>query len=103
MGKQSKRSKQRPYWERAYENHGYWRGNDKIGWASRGPGGDGGYRWQTGPPTASGNTLDEAKPKVELAVEHGASQLGLFDVADEDAPNTDALRIRNASQPTTGG
>jgi hypothetical protein len=36
-------------------------------------------------------------------VEHGASQLGLFDVADEDAPNTDALHIRNASQSTTGG
>lgn len=103
MGKPSKRSKQRPYWERAYENHGYWRGNNKIGWASLGPDGEGFYRWQTGTHSGSCKTLDEAKRMVELAVEHGASQLGLFDVADEDAPNTDALRIHDASQSTTGG
>lgn len=103
MGKPSKRSKQRPYWERAYENHGYWRGNNKIGWASLGPDGEGFYRWQTGTHSGSCKTLDEAKRMVELAVEHGASQLGLFDVAQDDAPNADALGMRKASQPNTGG
>jgi hypothetical protein len=101
MGKPSKRSRQRPYWERAYENHGYWRGNDKIGWASLGPDGAGFYRWQTGTHSGSCKTLEEAKRMVELAVEHGASQLGLFDAPDRDAPDRDAPNASDASPSAT--
>ena len=104
MGKQRQRSKQRPYWERAYENHGYWRGNDKIGWASLGPDGEGFYRWQTGTHSGSCKTLDEAKRMVEQAVAHGASQLGLFDaLGGDDAANDHAADDHATGDHTARG
>ena len=66
-----------------------------------GPDGAGFYRWQTGTHSGSCKTLEEAKRMVELAVEHGASQLGLFDAPDRDAPDRDAPNASDASPSAT--
>ena len=74
----------KPFWERGFDTHGYWRGKEKIGWVSLGGKDSGGlYQWQTGTHSGACKTLDEAKRMVEQAVAHGASQLGLFGEASE--------------------
>jgi hypothetical protein len=77
--------KAKPFWERGYDTHGYWRGKEKIGWvALEGKGKDGQYRWQAGTRTGEAKNLAEAKKAVELTTEFGASQLGLFDNPEPD-------------------
>jgi hypothetical protein len=73
--------KNKPIWERGYDTHGYWRGNDKIGWVALEEKG-GVYRWQAGNRAGQAKTLMEAKRAVELTVLSLASQLSLF----EDPP-----------------
>jgi hypothetical protein len=76
-GKNSKKAK--PYWERGYDTHGYWRGKKKIGWvALEGKGKNALYRWQAGNRTGEAKNLLDAKRQVENTVEFGASQLPLF-------------------------
>jgi hypothetical protein len=75
-----KASKARPFWERGYTTHGYWQGKQKIGWVERsGTGKDGVYRWQAGTRAGEAKSLVEARREVELTLEFGASQLGLFE------------------------
>jgi hypothetical protein len=70
----------KPFWERGYNSHGYWRGKNKLGSVKLGPKDewDGVYRWQAGNFAGEASTLAEAKQAVEQAVLVGASQLGLF-------------------------
>ena len=53
--KNSKKAK--PFWERGYDTHGYWRDNKKIGWvALEGKGKNCSYRWQAGSRTGEAKT-----------------------------------------------
>jgi len=79
MANRSKKAK--PYWERGYDNHGYWQGNSKIGWvALEGKGGL--YRWQAGSRVGEAKTLAEAKRAVEQTLLSLATQLSLFGESD---------------------
>ncbi len=82
MPKKSTRkgSKARPFWERGYQSHGYWRGKERLGTVQLGERGqwDGIYRWQAGSRTGEAKTLGEAKRAVEETVLSLASQLSLF-------------------------
>jgi hypothetical protein len=76
-------NKAKPYWERGYDTHGYWRGNEKIGWvALEGKGGL--YRWQAGSRSGLTNTLVEAKREVEQMLLSLANQLSLFGDLPDD-------------------
>jgi hypothetical protein len=77
----TKRKKQKPFWERGFQSHGYWLGKSKVGIVSLGKRGewDGVYRWQAGSCAGKAKTLQEAKQAVEQAVLVGASQLQLFE------------------------
>ena len=79
-GRSASRSS-RPYWERGYFSHSYWRRGKKLGTVKLGPKGewDGVYRWEAGHHFGESNNLAAAKRAVEQAVDFGASQLGLFD------------------------
>ena len=84
MPKKSTRkpSKARPFWERGYQSHGYWQGKKKIAWIElSGRGKDGVYRWNAGTRAGEAKSLVEAKRAVELTLEFGATQLGLFEDA----------------------
>jgi hypothetical protein len=81
MAARLKRKKQRPFWERGFQSHGYWRGKERLGRVALGPRGewDGIYRWEAGSRVGQAKTLREAKQAVEQAVLIGASQLPLFE------------------------
>jgi hypothetical protein len=81
MAKRAKMKKQRPFWERGFQAHGYWLGKERLGRVMLGPRGewDGVYRWQAGSREGQAKTLKEAKQAVEQAVLIGASQLQLFE------------------------
>jgi len=72
--------KARPFWERGYQSHGYWKGKDRLGTVQLGERGqrDGVYRWQAGNRAGEAKTLGEAKRAVEETVLSLASQLPLF-------------------------
>jgi hypothetical protein len=75
-----KRTKSRPFWERGYNTHGYWQGKKRIGWIElSGTAKDGVYRWTAGTRAGEAKSLVEARRAVELTIEFGASQLGLFE------------------------
>ena len=77
--------KAKPFWERGYDTHGYWRGNEKIGWvALEGKGESGLYRWQAGSRAGQAKTLIEAKRAVEQTLLSLASQLSLFGDQTDD-------------------
>lgn len=71
----------RPFWERGYFSHVYWKRDQKLGTVKLGPKGewDGTYRWEAGNHAGEATTLEAAKRAVEQAVDFGASQMGLFD------------------------
>ena len=73
--------KPKPFWERGYFQHGYWRGKERLGAVRLGPKGewDGIYRWEAGHRAGETTTLKDAKQAVEQAVLVGASQLPLFE------------------------
>ena len=75
------RSGTRPYWERGYFSHSYWKKNKKLGTVKLGPKDewDGVYRWEAGHHFGESNNLAAAKRSVEQAVDFGSSQMGLFD------------------------
>lgn len=77
-----KSKKAKPFWERGYDTHGYWRGNEKIGWAALEEKG-GLYRWQAGNRVGEAKTLAEAKRAVEQTVLSHATQLSLFGDPDQ--------------------
>jgi hypothetical protein len=79
MAKKSTR-KAKPFWERGYQSHGYWRGKERLGTVQLGERGqwDGIYRWQAGSRTGETKTLIEAKRHVEETVLSLATQLSLF-------------------------
>jgi hypothetical protein len=81
-----KAGKAKPFWERGYQSHGYWQGKERLGTVQLGERGqrDGIYRWQAGTRAGETKTLAEAKRAVELTLEFGASQLGLFDSGEPD-------------------
>jgi hypothetical protein len=81
MPRQNKKAK--PFWERGYETHGYWRGNEKIGWVALEEKG-GSYRWQAGSRVGQAKNLVEAKRAVEQTVLSLASQLSLFEDQPDD-------------------
>ena len=84
---QKKNSKKaRPFWERGYQSHGYWRGKERIGTVQLGERSewDGIYRWQAGTRAGEAKTLAEAKRAVEEQVLSLASQLPLFGDPDRD-------------------
>ena len=80
-GRKRQVRKARPYWERGYFSHSYWKRGAKLGSVRLGPKGewDGVYRWEAGNHAGDATTLVAAKRAVEQTVEFGASQLGLFD------------------------
>ena len=75
-----KAGKARPFWERGYQSHGYWRGKVRLGTVQLGERGlwDGVYRWQAGNRAGHTKTLGEAKRAVEETVLSLAIQLPLF-------------------------
>ncbi len=86
-GKNTKKaSKAKPFWERGYQSHGYWRGKERLGTVQLGERGawDGVYRWQAGNRAGSAKTLAEAKRAVEETVLSLATQLSLFAAEDGD-------------------
>ena len=76
----TRRTRARPFWERGYYSHGYWRGNQKLGSVLLAPKEkwDGVYRWQAGTFAGEAASLADAKRAVEQAVLVGTTQLGLF-------------------------
>ena len=82
--KTGKREKVRAVWERGYYSHSYWAGKKKLGTVMLGAKGewDGVYRCQAGTHIGEATTLAAAKLAVEQSVAFGASQMGLFDVAE---------------------
>lgn len=81
-----KASKARPFWERGYQSHGYWKGKQRLGTVQLGERGawDGPYRWQAGNRAGHTKTLGEAKRAVEETVLSLATQLPLFGDVDGD-------------------
>jgi hypothetical protein len=81
MAARRKATKQKPFWERGFQSHGYWLGKERLGRVALGPRGewDGIYRWQAGSREGQAKTLREAKQAVEHAVLVGTSQLPLFE------------------------
>jgi len=71
----------RPFWERGYRSHGYWRGKEKLGGVTieRGTSPERKYRWQAGTHAGHAATLRDAKRAVESVVLFGMRQLPLFD------------------------
>jgi hypothetical protein len=88
MSKKStrKQTKAKPFWERGYQSHGYWRGKERLGTVRLGERSqwDGIYRWQAGNRAGEAKTLTEAKRSVEETVLSLASQLPLFGDPDGD-------------------
>jgi hypothetical protein len=81
-----KLSRAKPFWERGYQSHGYWRGKERLGTVRLGERGqwDGIYSWQAGSRAGEAKTLAEAKRSVEETVLSLASQLPLFGDPDGD-------------------
>lgn len=69
-------SRQKPFWERAYQGHAYWLGKTKLGkvWLrdrNR-------YSWEAAGRAGEAETLERAKKDVELAVLMADKQMDLF-------------------------
>ena len=72
-----KKSKSKPFWERAYQGHAYWSGKTKLGKVTRQ--GKNHYEWQAAGRAGSTEDLDAAKQAVELAIAMADKQLDLFE------------------------
>jgi hypothetical protein len=71
-----KNSKNKPFWERAYQGHAYWLGKAKLGKVTLT--GKNHYEWQAAGRGGSTEDLDSAKKAVELAIAMADKQLDLF-------------------------
>ena len=82
MKRTSKKKKQKPVWERAYQGHVLWLGKQKLGkvtlLAARSPDPRGKYRWEAGGRVGFADALAKAKSAVELAASAADKQLDLF-------------------------
>jgi len=72
----SKKKKQTPFWERAYQGHAYWLGKQKLGKVTLA--GKNQYQWEAAGKAGAADDLDKAKKAVELAVFMADKQLDLF-------------------------
>ena len=72
----SRKKKQTPFWERAYQGHAYWLGKQKLGKVTLA--GKNQYRWEAAGKVGAAEDLDKAKKAVELAVFMADKQLDLF-------------------------
>jgi hypothetical protein len=73
---QKKKTKPKPFWERAYQGHAYWLGKAKLGKVtllSRNH-----YKWEAAGRAGDTEDLERAKRAVELAVAMADKQLDLF-------------------------
>ena len=77
-----KKSRQKPYWERAYLGHAYWKGKQKLGKVTlqRGDAATqkGKYQWEAAGRAGYSEVLHKAKAAVEHAVAAADRQLDLF-------------------------
>jgi hypothetical protein len=82
MVAKKKKSRQKPYWERAYLGHAYWKGKQKLGKVSLLKGDPaalkGKYRWEAAGRAGFSDALRNAKAAVENAVAAADRQLDLF-------------------------
>ena len=76
MATRKKKTKDRPFWERAYKGHAYWLGKQKLGKVSLMK--QGSYSWEAGGRVGHAEDLEKAKKAVELAVFMADKQLDLF-------------------------
>jgi hypothetical protein len=78
----SKKKRQKPIWERAYQGHVLWLGKQKLGkvtlLAARNLDARGKYRWEAGGRAGFADQLAKAKSAVELAAHTADKQLDLF-------------------------
>ena len=72
----TKKAKQKPFWERAYQGHAYWLGRTKLGKVTLL--GKNHYKWEAAGRGGDTEDLDKAKRAVELAVAMADKQLDLF-------------------------
>jgi hypothetical protein len=77
-----KRSKQKPYWERAYMGHAYWLGKKKLGkvtlLVAHNIDPKGKYQWLAAGKAGFTDELEKAKAAVEFAVMAADKQMDLF-------------------------
>jgi hypothetical protein len=71
-----KKSKAKPFWERAYQGHAYWLGKMKLGKVTLA--GRKHYRWEAAGRVGETEHLEAAKRAVELAIAMADKQLDLF-------------------------
>jgi hypothetical protein len=73
---EKKKTRQKPFWERAYQGHAYWLGKTKLGKVTLL--GKNRYNWQAAGRAGDTDDLEKAKRAVELAVAMADKQLDLF-------------------------
>jgi hypothetical protein len=71
-----KKSKAKPFWERAYQGHAYWLGKQKLGKVTLA--GRRHYKWEAAGRTGEAEQLEAAKRAVEMATAMADKQLDLF-------------------------
>jgi hypothetical protein len=71
-----KKSKAKPFWERAYQGHAYWLGKHKLGKVTLA--GRKHYKWEAAGRAGAAEDLEAAKRAVELAIATSDKQLDLF-------------------------
>jgi hypothetical protein len=71
-----KKSKQKPYWERAYKGHAFWLGKNKLGRITLMAKDH--YNWEAAGKKGVVEDLEKAKKAVELAVAIADKQMDLF-------------------------
>ena len=72
----NKKSKNKPFWERAYQGHAYWLGKARLGKVTLA--GKNHYEWQAAGRAGISEDLESAKQAVELAIAMADKQLDLF-------------------------
>ena len=80
MATRKKKSKEKPFWERAYKGHAYWLGKKKLGKVTvhADKNAKHKYTWEAGGRAGAGDNLDKAKKAIEAAVAMADKQLDLF-------------------------
>ena len=71
-----KKTKAKPFWERAYQGHAYWLGKAKLGKVTLA--GRKHYKWEVAGRAGETEDLDSAKRAVESAILLIDKQLDLF-------------------------
>jgi hypothetical protein len=81
MARKRGKGRDRPFWERGYNGHVYWKGKEKLGKVTLHAGKDAPhkYSWEAAGKAGAANELDKARAAVEAAVAVAGRQLPLFD------------------------